>query len=157
MDLQRVQETHIFQREERKAALILSRTVKLGREMLEAGETDADKIVEDMKKNIETEPLAKIDYVKAVDGLTMQQVKKVTEANVSSYGSLHWKDKINRQYHMGLSQAMHLQIIFSDESLLSNMKKIICRYYGAAVHDKMRSILEWGMAKKNAGIRRSRP
>ena len=29
---------------------------------------------------------------------------------------------------MGLSQAMHLQIIFSDESLLSNMKKIICRY-----------------------------
>ena len=30
-----------------------------------------------MKKNIETEPLAKIDYVKAVDGLTMQQVKKV--------------------------------------------------------------------------------
>ncbi len=23
---------------------------------------------------------------------------------------------------------MHLQIIFSDESLLSNMKKIICRY-----------------------------
>ena len=63
--------------EERKAALILSRTVKLGREMLEAGETDADKIVEAMKKNIETEPLAKIDYVKAVDGLTMQQVKKV--------------------------------------------------------------------------------
>ena len=63
--------------EERKAALILSRTVKLGREMLEAGETDADKIVEAMKKNIETELLAKIDYVKAVDGLTMQQVKKV--------------------------------------------------------------------------------
>ena len=30
-----------------------------------------------LKKNIETEPLAKIDYVKAVDGLTMQQVKKV--------------------------------------------------------------------------------
>ena len=60
--------------EERKAALILSRTVKLGSE---AGETDADKIVEAMKKNIETEPLAKIDYVKAVDGLTMQQVKKV--------------------------------------------------------------------------------
>ena len=63
--------------EERKAALILSRTVKLGREMLEAGETDADKIVEAMKKNIETEPLARIDYVKAVDGLTMQQIKKV--------------------------------------------------------------------------------
>ena len=55
MDLQRVQETHIFQ-QKKESSFNLSRTVKLGREMLEAGETDADKIVEAMKKNIETEP-----------------------------------------------------------------------------------------------------
>ena len=30
-----------------------------------------------MKANIEKEPLAKIDYVKIVDGLTMQQIKEV--------------------------------------------------------------------------------
>ena len=30
-----------------------------------------------MKKNIETEPLAKIDHIKAVDGLTMQQVTEL--------------------------------------------------------------------------------
>ena len=30
-----------------------------------------------MKENIKTEPLAKIDYVKAVDGLTMQQIDTV--------------------------------------------------------------------------------
>ncbi len=36
--------------------------------------TDAKKLVALMKENIEKEPLAKIDYVKAVDGLTMQQV-----------------------------------------------------------------------------------
>ncbi len=45
--------------------------------MVEDGETDADVVVNAMKKLIETEPLAKIDYVKAVDGLTMQQIKTV--------------------------------------------------------------------------------
>ena len=63
--------------EERKAALILSKTVFMGQQMVKDGETDAVKLVEAMKKNIETEPLAKIDYVKAVDGLTMQQVTEI--------------------------------------------------------------------------------
>lgn len=63
--------------EERKAALILSKTIFMGQKMLEDGETDAVKLVDAMKKNIETEPMAKIDYVKAVDGLTMQQVTKI--------------------------------------------------------------------------------
>lgn len=61
--------------QERKAALILSRTIALGEQMVKDGETDAVKLVDAMKKNIETEPLAKIDYVKAVDGLTMQQIE----------------------------------------------------------------------------------
>lgn len=63
--------------EERQAALILSKSIFLGKKMAEEGETDADKIVAAMKENIETEPLAKIDYVKAVDGLTMQQIDTV--------------------------------------------------------------------------------
>lgn len=63
--------------EERKAALILSKTIFMGQKMVEEGETDAVKLVEAMKKNIETEPLAKIDYVKAVDGLTMQQITEL--------------------------------------------------------------------------------
>ena len=49
----------------------------MGQKMVEEGETDAVKLVEAMKKNIETEPLAKIDYIKAVDGLTMQQVTEL--------------------------------------------------------------------------------
>ena len=60
--------------EERKAALILSKTIFMGQKMVEEGMTDAKKLVALMKENIEKEPLAKIDYVKAVDGLTMQQV-----------------------------------------------------------------------------------
>lgn len=63
--------------EERKAALVLSKSIALGKQMVEDGETDTTTIVETMTKFIETEPLAKIDYVKTVDGLTMQQIKNV--------------------------------------------------------------------------------
>ena len=65
--------------EERKAALILSKTVALGKELAET-EKDANKVVEAMKKNIETEPLAKIDYVEAVDALSMAPVEKLEGA-----------------------------------------------------------------------------
>lgn len=63
--------------EERQAALVLSKAVKLGQELAAAGETDAKKIVSGMRALIEKEPLARIDYVKAVDGLTMQQIDTV--------------------------------------------------------------------------------
>lgn len=62
---------------EREAALVLSRSIRLGREMVENGEKSADAVVLAMNKLIEQEPLARIDYVKAVDGLTMQQIKEV--------------------------------------------------------------------------------
>ena len=63
--------------EERQAALILSKSIKLGQKMVEDGEKSADALVNAMCELINTEPLAKIDYVKAVDGLTMQQIKEV--------------------------------------------------------------------------------
>lgn len=63
--------------EERQAALILSKTIELGKKLVAEGETDADVLVAKMKENIETEPMAKIDYVKAVNGLTMQQQKEI--------------------------------------------------------------------------------
>ena len=62
--------------EERKAALILSKTVALGKELAKT-EKDANKVVEAMKENIKTEPLAKIDYVEAVDALSMAAVEKL--------------------------------------------------------------------------------
>ena len=65
--------------EERQAALVLSQAVRLGQEMVESGEKDAKKIVSEMSALIEKEPLARIDYVKAVDGLTMQQIDTVKE------------------------------------------------------------------------------
>ena len=63
--------------EERKAALVLSQTINLAKQLIADGEKDADVLVAKMKENIEKEPLAKIDYVKAVNGLTMQQQKEI--------------------------------------------------------------------------------
>lgn len=59
--------------EERRAALILSKTIALGEELAKT-EKDAQKVVAAMKENIETEPMAKIDYVEAVDALSMEPV-----------------------------------------------------------------------------------
>lgn len=63
--------------EERKAALVLSRAVKLGQEMAESGEKSADAIVAAMKKVIKAEPMAKIDYVQAVDAVSVEPVSEM--------------------------------------------------------------------------------
>ena len=60
--------------EERKSALVLSQAVFLGMDMVKKGETNCTVILDAMKKLIEAEPLAKIDYVKMVDCATMQQI-----------------------------------------------------------------------------------
>ena len=62
--------------EERKAALCLSRAVKKGQEVMGAG-VKAEVVLGEMCAVIETEPLAKTDYVSMVDALTMQPVEKV--------------------------------------------------------------------------------
>ena len=62
--------------EERKAALCLSKAVKLGQEISGAG-AEAEEVLGKMRAVIEAEPLAKIDYVSMVDALTMQPVEKV--------------------------------------------------------------------------------
>lgn len=64
--------------EERQAALVLSKAVALGQSMAEQGEKDAEKIVSAMKKLISEEPMARIDYVQAVDAVTVQPIKEMT-------------------------------------------------------------------------------
>ena len=52
--------------EERKAALVLSKAIFLGEKMIKDGERDGDKVLSAMTELIESEPLAKIDYVEMV-------------------------------------------------------------------------------------------
>ena len=63
--------------QERQAALVLSQAVRLGQAMVEEGETDARRIVDAMTAHIQAEPLARIDYVSAVDGVTMLPVETI--------------------------------------------------------------------------------
>lgn len=60
--------------EERKAALCLSKSVAKGQEIIREG-MSADELLKEMKMVIEAEPMAVIDYVSAVDALTMEHVE----------------------------------------------------------------------------------
>ncbi len=63
--------------EERKAAVILSKAIFLGEKMVREGEKDAKKVVDAMLACLALEPMANVEYVKAVHGLTMKDVDKL--------------------------------------------------------------------------------
>lgn len=63
--------------EEREAALVLSRAIRAGQDAVEAGERDAAALRALMTGVVEAEPLARIDYIEVVDGLTMQPVTAI--------------------------------------------------------------------------------
>lgn len=60
--------------EERKAALCLSRAVKKGKEIIKK-DISSREVLDAMIAIVEAEPLAKIDYIKMVDALTMEDVE----------------------------------------------------------------------------------
>ena len=63
--------------QERAAALVLSRSLAEGRKLLEDGSTDADQVMARIEEVIKSEPLARIDYVQAVNADTIEPVHKV--------------------------------------------------------------------------------
>lgn len=63
--------------EERQAALILSKSLERGRELIEAGERNAETIKQAITDLIQKEPLAKIDYVELVDWNTLEPVEQI--------------------------------------------------------------------------------
>lgn len=64
--------------EERKAAVVISRSLKAGREMIENGENSASKVTGAITELIESEPLAKIDYIKAVNANSIEPVENIS-------------------------------------------------------------------------------
>lgn len=65
--------------EERRAALVLSKAVFRGEELVKSGVTESERVLGEMRAVISAEPLAKIDYVSAVDGETMLDVSEITD------------------------------------------------------------------------------
>lgn len=53
--------------EERRAALVLSKSLGEAQKMIEKGERDVESIIKRMKEIIKGEPLARIDYIEIVD------------------------------------------------------------------------------------------
>jgi pantoate--beta-alanine ligase len=63
--------------EERKAALVLSRSLTAAEKLIAAGERDAAKVVASVRAVIGSEPLARIDYVEAVDPANLEPVVEI--------------------------------------------------------------------------------
>lgn len=66
-------------KEERKAATILYKAIQKGKQTIQRG-ASADSIINTMTEIINTEPLAKIDYISVVDANTMQPVHEITDS-----------------------------------------------------------------------------
>lgn len=65
--------------EERQEALVLNRSLRQARELVAAGEHDAETILKAVRHAIEASPLADVEYVEMVDLNTMKSVSTVDE------------------------------------------------------------------------------
>jgi len=63
--------------EERKAAVVLSRALNIGKNAVENGERNAGKVISLIKEEINREKLARIDYVEIVDINLLQPVSEI--------------------------------------------------------------------------------
>lgn len=68
--------------EERKAALILSKTIRLGQDKVAEVNGDAAALKKIMMDNLATEPLANVEYVEVVSGNDMQPCEKFAEGDL---------------------------------------------------------------------------
>ncbi|EPS48773.1 pantoate--beta-alanine ligase [Clostridium botulinum CFSAN002367] len=64
-------------KQERKSALILNKSLKEALKALESGEKNLNNIKDIIVSKLNKEPLAKIDYVSIVDSITLQSVEKI--------------------------------------------------------------------------------
>jgi pantoate--beta-alanine ligase len=66
---------------QREAAAVIYRSLKAAAESVQSGETQARKVLAQITRILETEPLAKLEYATAVDAETVESVTKI-EGNV---------------------------------------------------------------------------
>lgn len=62
---------------ERQAATILSKSLNLGKKAIEEGERDAKKVIDIITASLQSEPLARIDYVEVVDFDNIQRIERI--------------------------------------------------------------------------------
>ena len=68
--------------EERKAALVLSRSVRKGQDLVASGVRNSAELLASMKERLAEEPLADVEYVEVVDGESMQPVETFKDGDL---------------------------------------------------------------------------
>lgn len=68
--------------EERKAALVLSRSVRKGQNLVASGVRNSAELLASMKERLAEEPLADVEYVEVVDGESMQPVETFKDGDL---------------------------------------------------------------------------
>jgi pantoate--beta-alanine ligase len=63
--------------EQRQAATVLYKTLRLAEQLWAQGERDAERIRQEMRTIIQQEPLATIDYVSIADPETLKEMNKI--------------------------------------------------------------------------------
>lgn len=64
-------------KEEKEAAVILSKSLNIGRKALDNGERKSKKIIDLIKDSISSEELARVDYIEVVDSLSLEEVDNI--------------------------------------------------------------------------------
>lgn len=70
--------------DERAAALVLSRALRVASERFAAGERDAERLRQAMRELIAGEPLAQVDYVSVADAETLQELERIERLALAS-------------------------------------------------------------------------
>ncbi len=93
--------------EERRAAPVLCRALRGAAERARAGETDAARLVTLVRDTIAREPLARLDYVEAVEGETLAPVTSVGPGTLLAvaawFGRARLIDNVTLQEPVGAS------------------------------------------------------
>lgn len=65
---------------ERKAALVLSRAIFLGENLIQKGKRESKIILQAMREELQKESLARIDYIELVNPKTMQNLERIEDS-----------------------------------------------------------------------------
>ena len=79
--------------EEREKALVLHKALTVGEEMVRSGEKDANAVKKAVTDIIESEPLARVDYVEIVDWNELQKVDKI-DGPILTAVAVYFGDKV---------------------------------------------------------------
>lgn len=130
--------------EERKAALVLYQSLNLAGDMIKAGERNVEKIAGEIERLIESEPLAKIDYIAIVDARSMEEL-------LTSFGGLpEVVAEVAKTSGNSATDVNHKSTVLKDETLIAlavfiGKTRLIDNFSFHICRDTVREILGEGV------------